>query len=129
MVKAKWAKHCKNLRTQKGEQEFHTAAGMYKATGKAIIELSLSDLNKCKVITWACYLDSTDELRYDVIIGRDLMNEIGLSLDFKNQEIVWEDLRLSMRKQSKQDRSTNIIFPQSMEPNVTQEMTERATKY
>jgi len=128
MVKTKWTKHCKHLKGRKSEQEFHTAAGTFKAAGKVVTEFSLPDFNDSKVLSWPCYLDETEAIGYDMIIGRDLMNEIGLSLDFKNKEIIWDDLRLPMRKQGNKDCSINEVVQRTMEPEATQELTERASK-
>ena len=54
------------------------------------------------------------------------MREIGISLDFKNSIITWDNLRLDMK--FKHMREHNTIISQSKEPNATQEMTARATR-
>ena len=127
MFKAKHASHCKRMKTHKKEQTFHTAAGNYVAEGKAIIEFSLPDMNNSKVIKWPCYLDSTDEIGYDAVIGRDLMLELGIKIDFDKKIIQWDDLILPMQERSKGSREANVIVQQSAEPDSTKELTERTT--
>ena len=39
----------------------------------------------------------TAECRYDAIIGRDLLREIGLNLDFKNNKMTWDDCHVPMK--------------------------------
>jgi len=36
--------------------------------------------------------------RYDMIIGRDLLHELGLKIDFKNNNMQWDDVTLAMRE-------------------------------
>ena len=42
-------------------------------------------------ITWNCYVDTTNNnnnnINYDLIIGRDLMHEIGINILFKDSLI------------------------------------------
>jgi len=35
---------------------------------------------------------------YDVILGRDFLHKVGISLDFNNQLITWNDVSTSMKK-------------------------------
>ena len=37
------------------------------------------------------------ECRYDAIIGRDLLQELGLVIDFKNGKMTWDDCHVPMR--------------------------------
>ena len=39
----------------------------------------------------------TAECRYDAIIGRDMLTELGLILDFKNQKMSLDDCHVPMR--------------------------------
>ena len=35
--------------------------------------------------------------RYDAIIGRDVLNELGLKLDFKDNKMTWDDCHVPMK--------------------------------
>ena len=37
------------------------------------------------------------DCRYDAIIGRDMLDEMGLILDFKNTKMSWDDCHVPMR--------------------------------
>ena len=39
----------------------------------------------------------TAEFQYDDIIGRDMLTELGLILDFKTQRMSWDDCHVPMR--------------------------------
>ena len=38
------------------------------------------------------------DCRYDAIIGRDLMAQIGMILDFKDQRVTWNGVSVDMKK-------------------------------
>ena len=38
-----------------------------------------------------------NEMNYDMIIGRDLMTELGISLDFFHQKVRWQDAEIPMK--------------------------------
>ena len=40
---------------------------------------------------------STNSCRYDMIIGRDLLNELGIVLNFNDKTITWEKAQITMR--------------------------------
>ena len=35
--------------------------------------------------------------RYDMILGCDIMTELGITLDFKDQTMTWDDLTINMK--------------------------------
>jgi hypothetical protein len=39
----------------------------------------------------------TAECRYDAIIGRDLLPELGMNLDFKNNKMTWDNCHVPMK--------------------------------
>ena len=110
MIRKDYTNHCKRLRSNKKEQTFITAAGAFVSAGKAIVEFSLPDLNDSKVIKWPCYLDDANDMSYDVIIGRDLMTKLGISIDFKRKVIQWDDIELPMQERKVQPKETNVIM-------------------
>ena len=57
------------------------SAGAAITTEKAIIQFNLSEFYAKTIIQKDVYVFD-NELNYDMIIGRDLMTELGISLDF-----------------------------------------------
>ena len=47
------------------------------------------DLVQAKIFTTPC--------RYDMILGRDLLNDLGIILDFKNKSMEWDQAQIPMR--------------------------------
>ena len=46
--------------------------------------------------------------RYDITIGRDVMSELGITLDFKDQIMTWDDSTINMKDQKS--------FPELLDP-------------
>jgi hypothetical protein len=78
---------------------FHTAAGAFSSGRSSRVNFILSEFTEKKRITWDFYVDDTPcttGIKYDMIIGRDLLHSLGLILDFKNQIVHWEDIVIDM---------------------------------
>ena len=58
-------------------------AGTLKTSKIATVIFKLNDLNPTATIMHGMHVYS-DEMEYDMIIGRDLLHELGIILDFKN---------------------------------------------
>ena len=43
---------------------------------------TLPALIATNVVTWKCRVDDSAKVRYDMILGRDILTELGLNLDF-----------------------------------------------
>jgi len=49
----------------------------------------LNELSETKIINWKLHVFK-NTLNYNLIIGRDLLQALGILLDFKNQTITWD---------------------------------------
>ena len=65
-----------------------TAAGKMTTTKKAKVKFCLSEFDERKEITWNFHITNS-HLRYDMIIGRDIMNEHGKYINFKEGMMYW----------------------------------------
>jgi len=67
-------------------------------------------------ITWNCYVDETDSksCKYDMIIGRDLMHEIGIDILFSKSQIVWDNASIPMESVDKLDSKYVDHFEQEL---------------
>ena len=71
-------------------------SGSYECTERVTTQLSLPELHDDRMIEWDFHL--ADDLgNYDMIIGRDLLQELGLVIDFKAMEVEWDDARMPMK--------------------------------
>ena len=120
----------KRLRNPSG---FDSCNGAFDLSYKTEVMMSFPELNTHRVVTWQCYVDDrpSQELGYDMIIGRDLMTELGINIDFKNRKILWDGLELEMRdfkSKNPSSREVKAILKQAAETKETKEATSRLVK-
>ena len=58
--------------------------------------LQMPDLNVTAHISTPFYV-TTKKCNYNVVIGRDLLQELGTQLDFQNNFIGWKDTNIPMK--------------------------------
>ena len=66
--------------------------GKFVTKRKALVDFKFPELDHNKKITWICHVDETskpEQALCDVIIGMDLMTELGMHVNTHTKEIVW----------------------------------------
>ena len=74
--------------------------GSFVTTQQRLLEFCFPEFHHHKTIEWTCHVDTkTDpkEAQYDMIMGTDLMNELGIDISFLKQKIIWAGATLPMR--------------------------------
>jgi len=71
-------------------------SGTFKTTRVANVKLRLPELNPTAVLYVHCRV-TKQESNYDIILGRDILRELGLKLDFSNNKIVFEHSEIPMK--------------------------------
>ena len=87
------------LKTTKEQKcKWKTKAGNFTTNRKCKIKFSLPALFENRDIDWNCYVDesSPTSCLYDLIIGRDLMHELGIDICFSTAEIKWDNASIAM---------------------------------
>jgi len=80
-----------------------TKAGTFSTTKKCKCKIMLPEFHKHRVIEWEMYVDESSSSlssSYDMIIGRDLMESIGLDLLFSENLMRWDNATVPMRDNS-----------------------------
>jgi hypothetical protein len=69
-----------------------TMGGQFTTTG--LVTILLPEFNLKKRISWTFQIDdrSKESSTYDMIIGRDLLGELGIILNFNNHTVTWDHL-------------------------------------
>ena len=58
----------------------------------------LKEFFENKSIEWNLHVDSTPGPHcYDMILGHDIMSQLGITLNFKDQTMTWDDSTLNMK--------------------------------
>ena len=83
-----------------------TGAGTLSTTRKCAIKFKLNEFSNSKEIHWNFNVDETsishDTIAYNMIVGLDLMSELGIIIDCKAKIVEWEGSKIPMIKGRKQ---------------------------
>ena len=85
-------------KTKAKSANWNTKAGTFKTSKMCEIEFSLPAFHENRVISCNAYVDESnpETCNYDMIIGRDLMHDLGINLLFDTAEISWDNARIKM---------------------------------
>ncbi len=97
-----------------------TPNGDLSTTKKAKSQFTLPELHSDKLIEWDFHVTKTLGA-YDMIIGRDLMEFLGINIRFSDQVIEWEGATMPFKDK---DQSENGVFHVE-EPEAVQEASDR----
>ena len=90
-------KAAKKLRIRTDEKQvWRTAAGTFSTRGRTKVKFKFLELREQSLIEWDMHVTPND-MHYDMIIGRDLLTELGIKLDFDNLCIEWKGSEVPMR--------------------------------
>jgi len=70
-----------------------TAAGTISTSKQVRVQFMFPELSETRIITWNMHVFNKTT-KYDLIIGRDLLQDLGILLDFKNQTISWDEVTM-----------------------------------
>src|SRR5688572_2187743 len=75
-----------------------TKAGNFRTTKTAKLSFTLPAFHEGRNISWTAFVDETDKLssRYDMIIGRDLLEELGMNFLFSTNLMKWDNASTPM---------------------------------
>ena len=79
-----------------------TKAGTFQTNRKVTCQFTLPEFHQGKDISWTMFVDESDHRlnSYDMIIGRDLMHELGIDLLFSSGVMKWDNATVPMRDPS-----------------------------
>jgi hypothetical protein len=96
-------------KTSSKSTNWTTKAGTFMTDYKVKCQFTLPESHQGQDISWNMYVNESDARldSYDMIIGRDLLHEVGMDLLFSLGVMKWENATVPMRDPS-QLRSTEI---------------------
>ena len=81
-------------KSYKGQStRWNTLGGQFTTKRKALIDFKLPELDPGKKVTWICHVDehtSSDKALYDMIIGMDMMTQLGIYVNTEAKVLYWE---------------------------------------
>ena len=81
----------KTPKMQSSETVWATANGSFSTVAKSKIALKFLELDEQKIINYTVHVATRKLTAYDMIIGRDLISELGLVLDYAKKLVFWDD--------------------------------------
>ena len=87
----------KNLRRKRDPvTSWNTPAGTFETHEKLDLDFTMPEFHKNKVITWQAHV-TRRPMNYDIIIGEDLLKELGFVINYREETITWEDATIAMK--------------------------------
>ena len=126
-------KYCNKLKNNK-EKEYATGSGTLKTKHESKVYFSLPEFSDQKIIDWVFNVTSSEDLGYDVILGRDVLLNLNMNISFEKRNISWEGIEIPMRDFGKLRKykfnkmEFKALIQERDEPMVTQEATDRIVK-
>ena len=75
-----------------------TKGGNFQTSKKCKTTSTIKEFFENKSIEWNLHVHSTPgPHRYDMILGCNVLSELGITLDFKDQTMTWDDSTISMK--------------------------------
>ena len=101
--------------------KWSTMAGTFNTTIVTGIILKVPELNHSAEINLKCYL-MDKLLNYDLILGRDILHELGIIYNFENGIITWREVSISMKPPSYMAKEFFVIKESRPDRNTTREL-------
>ena len=110
--------------------KWSTMGGVFETRRKAQIEFKLPEFATNRSIKWAMHVDDrTDptKAQYDMIIGSDLLTELGIDLSFSKKQVTWDDITIPMKERGtvSDKEATEAIYQLATESSVVKMSEDR----
>ena len=61
------------------------------------VHFSLPEFDENKTVTCQCHVADMSKLNYDIIIGTDLLMNLGIIIDYKEKVVKWDHVSIPMK--------------------------------
>ena len=107
---------------------WETANGSFMTSETVTAQIRMPEFNESatgKQTYHVCH----QKIPYDVIIGRETLQQLGISLDFKNSQIIWNDSAVEMKQPKLLDNRSNLLqLANADEPSHCVQNSQRAER-
>ena len=87
---------------------WETANGSFMTSETVTARLRFPKFNELATVKQTYHV-CNQKIPYDVIIGRETLQQLGISLDFKNSQIIWNDSAVEMKQPKLLDNRSNLL--------------------
>ena len=108
-------KYCTTLAAREEQAHWVTIAGKFSTKGTVETQFQLTELNPTATVTYKFHVAESLGI-YDMILGRDLLNQLGLTLDFSTATVTWEEASVPMKETTATAmESLHIDYPKGID--------------
>ena len=124
----------KNLiqRDKTNQTTWSTMGGQFTTDKTGLVTFSLPEFNLKKQVSWRFHVDdrSKSSSTYDMIIGRDLLGELGIILNFNDHTVTWDTDTIPMKDRGTLNTQDALleVYLASNEPKSLVDEFSRSTK-
>jgi len=127
MVEAQFAKKLRQKANK--DTNWNTGAGNFTTTAVAKTRMQFPQLSDTMTMTVNMHVTKSISPRYDMIIGCDMMQELGIMLDFKDGLIRWNHMQVAMTDMDNLPTYNDYHFATGIkEPKVAAEAVARVSQ-
>jgi predicted aspartyl protease len=98
LLKASWFSKLKAIKSNNNTQ-WTTAAGKFETKYKEQAKMIFIELHETRTITCEAHI-APDLGEYDMIVGRDILKELGILFNFKDETIKWVEVVIPMKPET-----------------------------
>ena len=93
-----------------------TKSGSFTTGHVCEVTFKLPLFHKHRDIAWKTHVDPANQIlcKYDLIIGRDLLSELGIDLQFSKASMVWDNVEVPMQQPEWLDASNVESFEEEL---------------
>ena len=85
-----------NIHKHTSATNWTTMAGSFSTNARGTLKLMLPELNPSAELKVVCHVTNRQS-NYKIILGRDVLSELGVILDFKRRVILWNESEAQMK--------------------------------
>ena len=93
-----------------------TKGGEFNTSKKCEVFFTLPAFHEHREIKWNCFVEESNpnSNSYDIIIGRDLLHELGIDLCFSTAKMTWDNTSIPMQSVDKLHVDYVDVFEQEL---------------
>lgn len=123
------SKHCAKARTTKvPTKTWETSAGKFQTDRQIKLDFLLPEFSESKQVQLPMTILEAD-MKYDIILGRDALNALGMILDFDKSTMKWDNVTIDMKHPDKLKSNADLYatFAETQEPAHVKDANKRVT--
>ena len=107
---------------------WETANGSFITSETVTARLRLPEFNESATVKQTFHV-CDQKMPYDIIMGRETLQKLGIVLDFKESQIIWNETSVEMKTPNELDKKSNLLtLTSANEPAYCVQNSERAER-